>query len=81
MSEIRLVNKINEIISKNLIIMVLFLAALMVSSWMFIGGFKKKENFSFISSQKELKIDPDYIRKNPEFFPKPDFSRIKSLNF
>jgi hypothetical protein len=40
-----------------------------------------KENFSLISRQDLLKIDPDSIRKNPEFTPQPLFSKIKSLNF
>lgn len=42
---------------------------------------KSSENFSLISRQDLLKIDPDSIRKTPEFSPKPLFSKIKSINF
>lgn len=54
-------------------------ALLMTSIFLFTK--KKKENFSLISRQDLLKIDPDSIRKKPEFTPQPLFSKIKSLNF
>lgn len=47
----------------------------------FVKTRKTYENFSLISRQDLLKIDPDSIRKSPEFSPKPLFSKIKSINF